>query len=329
MRGIHRLGAVAFLIALLPGALRAQTTGTISGRVTATQGQPIAGAQVSVAGTTRGASTDQQGHYTITSVPVGAQRVRARMLGYTPSDLPVTVSAGGTATADFQLQQSALQVGAVVVTATGQEQQQREIGSSVGVVDVASIQMAPITSTSELLQGRVAGAVVLPSSGVTGSGTRIRIRGSNSMSLSNAPLIIVDGVRVESSEGSLDFDVGGQAPSRLNDLSPEDIETIEVLKGPAAAALYGTAAANGVIQVITRKGKAGNAQFRIWSEYGTLDQKTEFPVNTYATGNLVSATSSNAGTGRCDIVRLELRTCLEQHVDRGDLGAADKAVRQA
>lgn len=303
MSRLRRLGAVAFFIALLPAAVRAQTTGTISGRVTAAEGQPIVGAQVSVIGTTRGANTDQQGRYTITGVAAGAQRVRARMLGYAPGDQPVTVSAGSTATADFQLQASALQVGAVVVTATGQEQQQREIGSSIGVIDVSQTPLAPVTSTSELIQGRVAGAVVLPSSGVTGSGARIRIRGSNSMSLSNAPLIIVDGVRVEGSENSLDFDVGGQAPSRLNDLNPEDIETIEVLKGPAAAALYGTAAANGVIQVITKKGKAGAPVFRVYSEYGTLAQKAEFPTNTYATGSLATAANPAAGSGRCDIVR--------------------------
>src|SRR5690242_17740832 len=84
MSRLHRLGAVAFLIALLPAAIHAQTTGTISGRVTAAEGQPIVGAQVLVVGTTRGANTDQQGRYTISGVAAGAQRVRARMLGYAP-----------------------------------------------------------------------------------------------------------------------------------------------------------------------------------------------------------------------------------------------------
>ena len=148
MSRLHRLGAVAFLLALPFGAARAQTTGTISGQVTAAEGQPIVGAQVSVAGTTRGANTDQQGRYTITSVPAGTQRVRARMLGYAPGDQTVTVSAGSNTTTNFQLQQSALQVDAMVVTATGREQQTREIGSSIGVVDVSQVPMAAITSTS-------------------------------------------------------------------------------------------------------------------------------------------------------------------------------------
>ena len=291
---IFRFGAVAVITALLPAVLRAQATGAIGGRVATAEGQPIAGAQVSVVGTMRGSVTDQQGRFTINGVPVGGQRVRARMLGYAPNDQPATVTAGSTTTVTFQLTQSALQVSGVVITAIGLEQQQREIGSSIGVVDMAEVPLGAITSTAQLLQGRVAGAVVLPSSGVTGSGARIRIRGNNSMSLSNAPLIIVDGVRVESSENSLGFDVGGQAPSRLNDLNPDDIETVEVLRGPAAAALYGTAAANGVIQVTTRRGKAGAPAFRFWSEYGHLDQTVTFPVNTYATGQLVTANNPNA-----------------------------------
>ena len=304
---ILRCGVVLLLVAAWPAAVRAQSTGTIGGQVTDTAGgRPIAGAQVSVVGTLRGAVTDEQGRYSITNVPAGTQRLRARMLGYAPADQSVNVTAGATATVNFTLQHSALQLGEVVINAAGREQTQREIGSSIGVVNVDQIPMAAITNTSQILQGRVAGVVVLPSSGITGSGARIRIRGSNSMSLSNAPLLIVDGVRVESAENSLGFAVGGQAPSRLNDLNPEDIENVEVLKGPAASALYGTAAANGVVQVTTKRGRAGARAFSVWSEYGELDQRGKFPVNTFATGPLVTATNPNAAPGRCDIVRLAI-----------------------
>jgi TonB-linked SusC/RagA family outer membrane protein len=294
---------VGVIATLLPVIAAAQATGTVSGTVTGTDALPLAGVQVTVAGTSRIANTDQQGRYTLQGVPTGTQRVRARRLGFAPKDQVVSVSSGSTVTANFQLEQSALELGAVVATATGQEQQTREIGSSIGVVNVDELPKAAITNASDLLTGRVAGAVVLPSSGTTGAGSRIRIRGSNSMSLSNAPLIIVDGVRVESAESDLGFGIGGQTPSKLNDLNPEDIETIEILKGPAAAALYGTAAANGVIQVTTKRGKAGSPQFRVWSEYGTLDQTTKFPVNTLAIGNLVNSTSA---TGQCDNVRLAI-----------------------
>jgi TonB-linked SusC/RagA family outer membrane protein len=294
------------VVALLPALARGQqATGSISGTVMGTDAQALAGVQISVAGTSRSVTTDQQGRYTLSLVPTGTQRVRARRLGYAPIDTTVSVTNGGTATVSFVLRPTALELGAVVATATGQEQQQREIGSSIGVIDVSEVPLAAVTNASDLITARVAGAVVLPSSGMSGAGSRIRIRGSNSMSLSNAPLIIVDGVRVESSESSLDFGIGGQAPSRLNDLNPEDIETIEVLKGPAAAALYGTAAANGVIQVTTKRGKSGSPQFRVFSEYGALDQTTKFPVNTLAIGTLVNSTATS---GRCDNVRRAVGT---------------------
>ncbi|MBV9773625.1 MAG: SusC/RagA family TonB-linked outer membrane protein, partial [Gemmatimonadetes bacterium] len=278
--------------------------------MTAQGGNPLVGATVTVVGTSLRGVTSQTGEYRIAGVPVGSYDVSASILGYAPVTQRMSIASGQTATANFTLTASALEIGGLVVTATGREQRQREIGSSVGVVNTSEVQLAPVTSASQLLQGRVAGAVVLQSSGTTGSGARVRIRGNNSMSLSNAPLIIIDGVRVESAEtgagSALGFGVGGQTPSRLNDINPEDIESMEVLKGPAAAALYGTAAANGVIQITTKRGRAGRTEFRAWSEYGRLDQTTEFPVNTYALGNTVTATNPNRGVDRCDIVRLAI-----------------------
>jgi TonB-linked SusC/RagA family outer membrane protein len=291
----------------------AQQRGTISGTITSEGNQPLVGATELVGGTALRGVTDQQGQFRIVNVPAGSHEVTASVLGYAPRSQRVTVAADGTATANFQLSTSALEIGGLVVTATGREQRQREIGSSVGVVDVAQVPMATVASASQLLQGRVAGAVVMQSSGTTGSGARVRIRGNNSISLSNAPLIIVDGIRVESGESgagaALGFGVGGQTPSRLNDLNPEDIETMEVLKGPAAAALYGTAAANGVIQITTKRGRAGQPELRFWTEYGQLDQTAEFPVNTWATGRLVNVRgpiTTADSIGRCDINRLAI-----------------------
>src|SRR5262249_39195616 len=108
-----------------------------------------------------------------------------------------------------------------------------------------------------VLSSRAAGVVVQENGGTTGSGARVRIRGSNSVSLSNDPLIIVDGIRInsEQDDASSSIAVGGQVPSRLNDINPAEIDNIEVIRGPAAAALYGTAAANGVIQITTKRGR--------------------------------------------------------------------------
>lgn len=300
-------GCLAVLLAAVPAFAQ---TGTITGTVTdQATGAPLVGAQVVVVGTNLSVSTNQSGRYLIPGVPAGERQVRAVLIGYGQKTFTVTVRPGESTIQDFALEVSAIELDALVVNAaTGREQRRREVGNSVGTVNVDNVQLAPITNTAQLLQGKVAGATILQSSGMTGSGTRVRIRGANSISLSNAPLIVIDGVRVESSESSLGFGVGGQAPSRLNDINPADIETIEILKGPAASALYGTAAANGVIQITTKRGRAGQADFRVWTEYGTLNQATEFPDNVIAVGTTVrdSAGTLVYKTDRCDIIRLAI-----------------------
>lgn len=260
----------------------AQQRGTITGSVSSESNQPLVGAAVIIGGTNLRGVTDQQGQYRIANVPAGSHDVTASILGYAPRTQRTTVAAGQTATANFQLATSALEIGGLVVTATGAEQRRREIGSSVSTLSTSDVELANVTNVAQLIQGRVPGAVVMQSSGTTGTGSRVRIRGNNSLTLSNAPLLIIDGVRVENSEEGLGFGVGGQETSRLNDLNPEDIETIDVLKGPAASALYGTAAANGVIQVTTKRGRAGRPQFRIWTEAGREEKSVDFPENVQA-----------------------------------------------
>jgi TonB-linked SusC/RagA family outer membrane protein len=305
----HVAAALVALAAVLCAGSASAQTGSITGRVTRSDTQqPLDGVQVFVAGTNRGGITNQDGRFLIQSVPSGSHVVRASLIGYTQGEQTVSVSAGQPATADFQLRETAVELGGIVVNAvTGQVQTKREVANAVGTIDMKKVELAPVTNMSELIQGRVAGAVVLQSGGTTGGGARIRIRGSNSISLSNAPLIVVDGVRVESSENSLGFGVGGQAPSRLNDLNPEDIENIDILKGPAASSLYGTAAANGVIVVTTRRGRSGAPQFRFWGETGSIDRTTDYPENVAARGLLVGGagvTVAPGTVGRCDFIRL-------------------------
>lgn len=275
--------ATAVLATLGTAAPLAAQQGSVTGVVTqVADGAPLPGAQVSIQGTTRGALTNDEGRYLIPAVPVGEHVVRVSHIGFAQVSQQVTVTVGAAATADFAVTESAIALGALVVTATGRQQTKREIGSSIGVIDLDDVELGPVQTFSDLLQGRSAGTVVLQSSGTTGSGSRIRIRGSNSLSLSNAPLLVIDGVRVESDPGDLGFGVGGQNISRLDDLNPENIESIEVLKGPAASALYGTAAANGVIQVTTRRGRAGDPEFHVWSELGRLERAVAFPTNVMA-----------------------------------------------
>lgn len=276
LRGLLALVAVA----ALPALATAQERGTVTGAVVdQTNQQPLAGVQIFIAGTERGTLTNSEGRYLIPNVPAGSYEVRATRLGYSQGTASVVVAAGETATANFTLNPSAVELGAVIVTATGERQSKREIGNSVATINVEDeVELAAVENVGQILQGRAAGVSVLAAGGTVGTGSRIRIRGSNSVSLSNDPLLIIDGVRADAGAGN-SIGVGGQTTNRLSDMNPEDIESLEVLKGPAASALYGTAAANGVIVVTTKKGRSGDAQWRFYTEQGVNEDVTEYPAN--------------------------------------------------
>lgn len=278
---------LAVAIASLPSGALAQERGVITGTVVdqATQ-RPLVGAQITIAGTQLGTITNQQGGFTITNVPAGTREVRASLIGFSAATRTVTVPAGGTARTEFVLAQTAVQIDALVVTATGQERRARELGNVVGNINVAEqVPLATVSTFSQVIQARSPGVTVLQSSGTSGTGSRIRIRGSNSISLSNSPLLVIDGVRINNNPESFQLWAGGQTISRLDDLNPEDIASIEILKGPAASALYGTAAANGVIQVTTRRGRAGQTQIRAYAEASSMDlNHYTWPDNFFAVG---------------------------------------------
>ncbi|MEO5588574.1 MAG: SusC/RagA family TonB-linked outer membrane protein [Gemmatimonadaceae bacterium] len=273
-----RAGLTTLALALLPAGLLAQG-GTVSGRVIdqATQ-QPLQDAQIQVVGTQRGASTDQQGRFTITGIPAGVVDLRARRIGYSVGAQQVTLGAGATATVNFTLASSATQLQEVVVNAvTGQVERRVEVGTNVGHVNVGELNKGPITSLGDVLQGRIAGVTLQSAGGTTGGGQRVRIRGANSISLSNEPLLYIDGIAASNSKGGITL--GGQDYSRLNDINPEEIENIEILKGPAASAIYGSAASNGVILITTKRGRAGKAQWRGYAEAGEMEDRNTYPLN--------------------------------------------------
>ncbi len=271
---------------------------------------------VLVVGTNLQGRTNREGRYTITNVPAGQYQVQVRLIGYATATNPVSVSAGQAATADFALTPAAVPLDVVIVSATGQEQLKRELGNTVGTIDAAKIaQEASPVNAADLLNSRVPGVEVLQSGGTTGSGSRIRIRGATSLSLRNEPIVVVDGVRIDNTpnaDGGLG--VGGQAPSRLNDLNGDDIESIEVVKGPSAAALYGTDAANGVIQIRTKQGKPGPTRWTAFSEGGTLNEETKWPANYAAldgAGNLCLV--SDQAQNLCTIARVDSFNPLMQN----------------
>src|SRR4051812_43168255 len=277
--GYRRLLAGAIALAFAAPAW-AQSTGTIAGRVIDRQTQRGLGSvQVRIVGSTRGAQTDESGAYRIVNVPSGVAQIAAQRIGYGPQARSVNVEANGTTTVDFQMAVAATTLDQVLVTATGQSERRRESGVSTASIDSGTVNMATVSTFSDVLSSRAPGVVVQTASGETGSGSRIRIRGSNSISLSNDPLLIIDGIRADNSSQSTNLGTGGQQPSRFNDINPEDIENIEIIKGPAAAALYGTAAANGVIQVTTKKGRAGKTKWNSFAEGGKIYDVTSYPAN--------------------------------------------------
>ncbi len=272
--------AVALAAAAPPTILLAQTpagSATIEGRVTEeASGRPLESVQIVVVGTTLGAATNATGEFRITGAPARALVLRTRYIGFAPQTRPVTVTAGQTARVTFALRASALQLDQVVVTGTGGAVETKKLGNTIAIITPPPT--APVTTLSETLQGREPGLVGLPSSGMTGEGARIRIRGNASISQSNEPIILVDGIRINQAGGfGNNISRGGGSPSRLDDIDPSSIERIEVLKGAAAATLYGTEASNGVIQIFTKKGATGRP---VWS-FGFEQSASQFPKNRF------------------------------------------------
>ena len=307
MRTYRKLLLAVLTVVAFPLAAAAQERGVIAGRVIdASTRLPLPEVQVTIQGTTRGATTNQQGQYTIPNVPAGNIEVRASRIGYDVGTQRIAVVVGQSAVANFALQQTATELGAIVVTATGQEQRKREIGNAVTKIETENVELAAIPTISNLLQGRAPGVTIAPSSGTVGSGNRIRIRGASSVSLASTPLLIVDGVRIDNSVEASGLFTGGQTVSRFEDINPEDIESIEILKGPAASALYGTAAANGVIQITTKKGRRGTAALRVFAQRNQLNTlRSQVPDNVLARGRNAAGAVIN-----CDVLALAAGTCL-------------------
>lgn len=313
------LAAAALAAAPPAAAQQGELSGTV---VEAESGRPIAGAQVTVQGQTRSAVTDPEGRFRITGVQGTSVTLQVDRLGFSRSTRQVAVGQTGIR---ITLAESALSLDAVVVTGTPGGTERRRLGNAISMIDAAEIvREQPVNSVQELLNGRSPGVVIIPATGNVGGGSRIRVRGVSSLSLAQEPLIYVDGVRVynQAATGPINQGFGSNSISRFNDINPEDIESIEIIRGPAAATLYGTEASNGVIQILTKRGAAGsttwdvslrrgatwfgNAEGRVWTNYarkpdGTihtidmvdLEQQRGTPV--WQTGTLQSYNISVSG----------------------------------
>jgi len=242
-----------FLLLLLPGLSWAQQ-GTITGTVTeAETGDPLPGATVQIPEEGTGAATDAEGQYRITGVPAGEQTIQVSFVGFQATERTVNVPAGGTVRANFELQRQTAQLDEVVTIGYG-EREREELTGSVSSVSAGEIEdVASVGSPEELLSG-TAGVNVTSTSGLAGQAVSVSVRGVSSLNGNSQPLYVVDGTPITSAATGGGF---GQATNALSTISSQNIQSIEVLKGAAATAIYGSRAANGVVLIETKKGSAG------------------------------------------------------------------------
>lgn len=255
--------------AMLGGTTAAYAqTGTISGRVTdAATGEGIPGASVALQGTTLGAAADIDGNFRF-AVPAGTYVVTASSVGYRRGQQPLTVAVGGEYTVNFSLAEDAAGLDELVVTGVGGTQERRNLSTAISSVGGDVFRELPPISADAALQGRAAGVTVLQSSGTPGGGVSVRVRGSTSVSGSNQPLYVVDGVPVSSGNFS-SLGAGNQGTNALATIDPSEIADMQILKDAAATALYGTRAANGVVLITTRRGLQGRTQVEFEASTGT------------------------------------------------------------
>ena len=258
-------GGMALALAIFTAVpISAQQTGTVTGTVTGRNtGSPLGDVQVSITGTGLGQLSNQDGRFLIINVPVGEHTITAQLIGYGEASQTINVTAGTPVVVDLALSIRAVQLEGMVVTGTATGASRREVGNSIDLVTAEQIEALPVTTVEDILRGRTLGVTVSGQSSQPGAGQRVLLRGVNSIQGRNEPLVYIDGVRMmsdawEGSNGSMD---GNESATGLAGIDPRDIERIEVIKGAAASTLYGTEAAAGVIQIFTKRGRAGAARW--------------------------------------------------------------------
>ena len=317
MRKVFRYFAGALAIAVLPALSAAQQGTTVSGRVTAEGGAPLAGATVFIEGLNVGSTTDESGRYSfqVPGARVNGQAVTitARRIGYTVRTATVTLTPGEV-TQQFALAPNPLQLGEVVVTGAGTSTEVQKLGHVRNNVSADLIVRSNEPNIVQALAGKAPNVNVSQSAGDPGAGSSIRIRGMRTLNGSVEPLFIVDGVPVDnSSVSTTNFNVvdaggvnlpgqdnGGQlegtsTPNRVSDINPNDIENVEILKGAAAAAIYGARAGNGVVLITTKRGRSGPTQYRATSTWSFDEVTRLYPLQrSFGQGN------SNVAPAACE-----------------------------
>ena len=268
---------------LVPAALFAQGT-NISGRVVGASGEPLPSASVYIQGMGAGTTTDANGSYsfTVPSARVQGQTatLTARRIGYTQQNVPVTLTPGDI-THDFALGLNPFQLGEVVVTGAGTTTTAEKLGNVRNSVDSTLIRKSNETNVVNALAAKAPNVVVSSQSGEPGASSYIQIRGNRTIQSTGQPLFVVDGVPVDNQTYSTTANTGGTvAPNRASDINPNDIESVEILKGSAAAAIYGAAAGQGVVMITTKSGHSGATKYSLTSNYSVDHVTHAVPLQT-------------------------------------------------
>lgn len=276
-----------------------QQAGAVMGRVIDSVGRKgVPGATVTIVELKKSAVTGERGEYFIPSIPDGSYKVSVKLLGYRTETQSVKVN-GDTVRADFLMATTATALTEVVTTVTG-EQRKLEIGNAIASINVDSVmQVAPVTSLTDLLATRVPGLVVQRSSGQPGDPSRLRLRGPGSVYGSNDMIVVVDGIRIDGQSspfsatarglGSSDMAGSGQylASSAFDQIDPNSIETLTVFKGPSAAAMYGSDAASGVLVITTKRGRPGPSKWSVSLNGGISYIPGKYPEGYFRFGRMM------------------------------------------
>jgi TonB-linked SusC/RagA family outer membrane protein len=297
-----RWRAFSFALLLQLATVLAVAQVQISGKVTGTDGKGIPSVSVQIRNTNFGTTTDVNGNYSFkATIKAGAYVMEFSGIGFKNATSSFTAAAADI-TVNATITEDVLGLDEVVVTGTGVATRKRQLGNSIATVSGRELTRGGATSVDMALQGKVAGAQVNQNSGNPAGGISVRLRGPSTISGSSDPLYIIDGVIVNNDSRQL-IDLGGYAQNRLVDLNPNDIERIEIIKGAAAAAIYGSRANNGVVQIFTKKGKEGKPQisFSTQVKSSSLRKKMEFNEVPFRYTNLANnADKTTAAVQRYD-----------------------------
>ena len=280
-----------------PG-IQAQEPTTLTGTVTGEAGQPLQAASVHIPSMNLGVLTNQQGRYLliIPASRVTGQTValEATLIGHSTQQQTITLSPGSQ-TIDFTLADDPLLLEAIVVTGQGTQQERRKLGVVINSVDGEQIARANEANTVSALAGRAPNVQVTSNAGDPGASAYIQIRNATSIVGGTQPLFVVDGTPVDNSSHNIESEAGGTVVSNsLIDLNPDDIENVEILKGAAAAAIYGSRAANGVVLITTKQGRPGESRVTLSSNYSFDEVNATVPLQTRFGRGLVCGALSPA-----------------------------------